>query len=217
MSDSMRRRSGLAATSTVNLAGSVLTCPCHVCAFYTGAEEQDEVLLPFLEEGLAAGDRVMSVGDANLRAEWIDRLRRDGVDVDAAERNGQLQIETWDDVYLRDGRFDADEMLGFVQDTINTGLQRGFARTRGWGNMEWTLRAAPGTEQFLVYESRLNFILPLYHDVLVCAYDVTRFPASVLENVARAHPYLLADGFVQENPYYVPPDELVPEFESRLS
>jgi len=213
----MRRRSGLATAGTINLAGSTLTCPCHVCAFYDGAQEQSELLLPFLEEGLAAGDRVVSVGDAKLRAEWIDRLRRAGVEVDAAERNGQLQIEVWDDVYLRGGRFDADEMLGFVQDTINTGRQRGFARTRGWASMEWTLAAAPGTEQFLLYESRLNYILPLYRDASVCAYDVRRFPASVLVDVARTHPYLLADGFVQENPYYVPPDELVPEFESRLS
>jgi len=213
----MRRRSGLATTGTINLAGSTLTCPCHVCAFYDGAEEQSELLLPFFEEGLAAGDRVISVGNEDLRAEWIDRLRRAGVDVDAAEMNGQLQFEDWEDVYLCNGRFDADEMLSFVQDTINTGLQRGFARTRGWGNMEWTLAAAPGTEQFLLYESRLNYILPLYHDASVCAYDVRRFPASVLGDVARAHPYLLADGLVQENPYYVPPDELVPEFKSRLS
>jgi hypothetical protein len=212
-----RKNSGLAATSTVNLAGSALTCPCHVCAFHNGVEEQDKVLLPFIKEGLEAGDRVMLVFAANKRAERIERLRQSGVDVEGAQRNGQLQIETWDDVYLRDGRFDADEMMGFVQDTINTGRQCGFPRTRGWANMEWALQDAPGVEQLALYESRLNFILPLYGDAGVCAYDTTRFPASVLEDVVRAHPHLLADGFVQENPYYVRPKLLVPELESRLA
>lgn len=213
-----RRQHGrLASTSTVHLAGLALTCPCHVCAFYRGAEEQSRILLPFLKEGLLAGDRVMSVGDVSDRAQWTDRLRQAGVDVTQAERNGQLQMEVWDDVYLCGGRFEPREMLDFVQDAINTGLQRGFSRTRGWANMEWALTGAPGVERLAVYESRLNFILPLYNDAMVCAYNVTRFPASVLEDVARAHPYLLADGFVQENPYYVPPEELVPEFESRLS
>lgn len=209
------RHSRLAATHTVTLAGSALTCPCHVCAFYDGTDEQYDVLLPFLKEGLEAGDRAVTFVDAHERGARIERLRQGGVDVEAAERNGQLEIDTWDDVYLRGGRFEVAKMLGFVQETINTGRGRGFARTRAWANMEWALPDAPGADQLLLYESRLNFVLPLYSEAVVCAYDITRFPASVLEDVARAHPYLLADGFVRKNPHYVPPELLVPEFESR--
>ncbi|MGH6736929.1 MAG: MEDS domain-containing protein [Methyloceanibacter sp.] len=210
-----RRRSAIAATSTVHLAGSALVCPCHVCAFYSSAEEQYAALVPFLSEGLEAGERVVSLVDANERADRIKRLKLAGVNVEAAQRSGQLEIEIWENTYLRDGRFDAEEMLVYLQEAINTGLQRGFARTRGWANMEWALTGAPGAEELALYESRANFILPLYSDAAVCAYDVSRFPASVLEDVARAHPYILADGFVQENPHYVPPEELVPEFERR--
>jgi hypothetical protein len=156
----------------------------------------------------------VSLVDGNERADRIGRLRRGGIDADAAERNGQLEIATWEEAYLQGGRFDTDEMLAFVQDTVNTGR---FARSRVWANMEWALTDAPGVEQLAIYESRLNFVLPLYGDAVVCAYDTARFPASVLEDVARAHPYLLADGWVQENPHYVPPEELVPEFEARKS
>jgi hypothetical protein len=46
----------MAATSKVHLAGSGLNCPCHVCAFYSSAEEQYEVLLPFLKEGWRPGN-----------------------------------------------------------------------------------------------------------------------------------------------------------------
>jgi hypothetical protein len=55
--------------------------------------------------------------------------------------------------------------------------------------MEWALTNAPGVEQLAIYESRLNFILPLYHDASICAYDVTRFPAFVLRT-SRAHPFI---------------------------
>jgi DcmR-like sensory protein len=212
-----RKRSGLAGTGTVNLAGSALTCPCHVCAFYNSPDELHEVLLPFLKEGLEAGDRVVTIVNPGDQADQAHRLTRCGVDVPAAQRNGQLDIETWDNAYLRGGRFDLEEMVGFVQESITTGQQRGFARTRGWANMDWALTGAPGVERLALYESRVNFILPLHNDASVCAYDVTRFPASVLEDVARAHPYLLADGFVQSNPHYVPPETLVPEYEKKLS
>ena len=37
----------------------------HICAFYVGVEERDQVLLPYLREGLRAGDKVICVVDAS--------------------------------------------------------------------------------------------------------------------------------------------------------
>lgn len=211
-----RKRSGLAVTSTVDLAGSALTVPCHVCALYDSAEAQHAALLPFLKEGLEHGERAILVVDPLQRDERIERLKHAGIDVDDAERNGQLVIDVWNDVYFPDGRFDPDAMLNLVQEKINTGHRLGFKRTRVWANMEWALQGPPGSELLAIYESRLNYILPLYGEAVVCAYDVTRFPASLLEDVVRAHPHLCTDGCAGTNPRYEPPDDLLPELESRL-
>jgi MEDS: MEthanogen/methylotroph, DcmR Sensory domain len=170
------KHSGLATTGTVTLADSALRCPCHVCALYRHPEEQYAALIPFVKEGLAVGDRVFTIVDPREREERINRFRHAGIDVDHAARNGQLDIQTWDQVYLADGYFDVDAILGFAQETITTGRQLGFKRMRGWGNMEWALQDAPGVEQLAIYESRMNYILPLYGEASVCAYDVTRFP-----------------------------------------
>jgi hypothetical protein len=201
-------KGGTQAAHTINLAGASLHCPCHVCAFYNSADEQYDALLPFVKEGLDAGEHVVLILGPAERDARIERLRGCGIDVDATQRTGQLEIEVWQDTYLRDGRFDTKATLDLVQGVFDSGIQRGFSRTRGWANMEWALTPAPGVEQLPYYESCVNFIMPQYNDVIVCAYDVTRFPALLLEHVARGHPYLLADGFVQENPYYVPPEEL---------
>lgn len=201
------------ASRTIHLAGTELCCPCHICAFYSSADEQDDALLPFVKEGLEAGEQVTSILGADERDARLARLSEYGIDVEDAQRSGQLDVEVWQDTYLRGGRFDTDAMLGLIQELINTGTQRGFSRTRGWANMEWALTDAPGVEQLGYYESRVNLVLPLYNDAIVCAYDVTRFPAMVLEHVARAHPYILADGFVQENPHYIPPEELLKEID----
>jgi DcmR-like sensory protein len=215
----MGRRStsrGPAATGAVHLAGSSLTCPCHVCALYYDSEEQYAALVPFVKEGIETGDRVVSFAGADEIDERRDRLRQAGIDVEAAERNGQLEISTWHDAYLAGGGFDPDVMLGLVQETINRGRQLGFGRTRAWANMEWALLNVPGVEQLAIYESRLNYILPLYRDAVVCAYDATRFPSSVLEDVIRAHPQLCADGWAASQSHYVPPDVLVPALQSKL-
>jgi hypothetical protein len=128
-----------------------------------------------------------------------------GIDVEAAQRTGQLHIEVWEDAYLRGGRFDADHMLEFVQEALDSGRQRGFARNRVWANMEWALSGTPGVDGLADYENRVNVLLTQHADAVVCAYDVTRFPSAIVEKVVRAHPYLLADGWGQENPHYVPP------------
>jgi hypothetical protein len=190
---------------TVNLAGAPVRCPCHVCALFTGADEQYAVLVPFMREGCAQGERSLHLLDKNERANRLSRLRESGIDVEAAQRTGQLHIEVWEDAYLRGGRFDADHMLEFVQEALDIGRQRGFTRTRVWANMEWALTGAPGAEALADYETRVNVLLRRYGDAVVCAYDVARFPSAIVENVVRAHPYLLADGWGQENPHYVPP------------
>jgi hypothetical protein len=212
-----RKHSGLTTTSKVTLAGSSLGCPCHVCALYSYTEEQYAALLPFLKEGIEAGDRVISFVDPAEREERRNRLRHAGIDVEASERSGQLEISVWDEIYLTGGGFDPDAMLGLVQETINKTRQLGFKRTRGWANMEWALRDAPGVELLAIYESRLNHILPLYGEAVICAYDVTRFPACVVEDVVRAHPDLCADGWAAVHPHYVPPEQLVPELQSKLA
>jgi hypothetical protein len=96
-------------------------------------------------------------------------------------------------------------MLELVQETLATGVRRGFPRTRLWANMEWALSEAPGVDDLDDYESRLNYFLPHYGDAVVCVYDVRRFSASLLEKVIRSHPYVLADDWIQRNPHYVPP------------
>lgn len=72
-------------------------------------------------------------------------------------------------------------MLEFVSNALTSGHQQGFARTRVWANMEWALTGAPGVEALADYESQLNCFLPQSDDAVVCAYDVERFPAAILE------------------------------------
>jgi hypothetical protein len=43
--------------SSIQLAGSTLPCPGHVCAFFSSKAEEDAAYLPFMAEGIAAGDK----------------------------------------------------------------------------------------------------------------------------------------------------------------
>ena len=81
--------------------------------------------------------------------------------------------------------------------------------------MEWALEELPGVEDLLEYETRLNHILPQYDDVVVCTYDVSKFSASVVVDILRTHPWAVVGRTLQQNPFYIPPDQMLREMRSR--
>jgi hypothetical protein len=127
-------------SKTVGLARSRLNCRCHVCAFFHSREDEYKILIPFMKEGLDAGDRAVQIVGADHRAEQIRRLTETGVDALAAEQRGQLVVRTWEDSVLRGGRFDQHAMIGALQEIGADGEQRGSGITRIWADMGWARR-----------------------------------------------------------------------------
>jgi hypothetical protein len=148
--------------------------------------------------------------DAHVR-----RLREAGVDVTAAERRHQLELLPWDETYLRDGRFDQSAMAGMVDEILGNAAADGYPRTRGIAYMEWALGDRPGVSDLVEYEARLNDVLAEHADVVICAYDLMKFPAHLILDVLRAHPAAIVGGALRENPFYTPPATMIAELKER--
>ena len=54
--------------TAMGLPGVAFTPGLHICAFYRGPTQRDELLLPYLREGLAAGDKCICVTDDPAQA-----------------------------------------------------------------------------------------------------------------------------------------------------
>jgi hypothetical protein len=199
----------------VTLAGRSVPGNQHVCAFFNSKDEEYRVLMPFIKEGLERGERAFHVVDPEHRATHLKRLSEAGVPVDDAERRGQLEVRRWQEAYLRDGHFDQRRMIELIQEVLREGKSRGYPLTRLVANMEWALEDRPGVDDIVEYESRLNYVLPKYDDVVVCTYDLAKFDATVVMDIMRTHPMVIIGGILQENPFYAPPDELIKELHSR--
>ena len=199
----------------VRLAGSILDRSRHVCAFFHHKEEEYRVLLPFIKEGFDRGDRAFHMVDPRHRADHLRRLQEAGIPVAEAERKGQLEVRRWEDAQFRDGHFDQNRMLALLEEVFASGKAQGFPLTRLMANMEWALEDRPGLEDFLEFETRVNYLAPKYHDVLCCTYDLSRFGADVVVNILRTHPMVIIGGILQENPFFVPPDEFLCELRER--
>jgi len=199
---------------SVTLAGSALRHRCHACAFFHDAEEEYRLLLPFVQEGFRHGDKIFQIVDGRHRDERRARIGGLGIDLDSAEQSGQLEVRPWENAYLRGGRFDQHAMLALVADVLGKGKDQ-FGLTRLWANMEWSLEDFPGVDDIVEYECRLNDVTSRFEDVVVCTYDLNRFSASVVMDILRTHPQVVVGGILQENPFYLPPEQFLQELRAR--
>jgi hypothetical protein len=81
--------------------------------------------------------------------------------------------------------------------------------------MEWALLAKPGVEDLIEYEARADEKLRNFRGPLICAYDLTKFSASVVMDVLRTHRTVIIGGVLQENPFFVPPEQFLLEIQAR--
>jgi len=164
----------------MRLANATLGQHRHVCAFFHGVEEEYRVLLPFVKEGLARGEKAFHIVDPKLRDEH-----------------------------------NRDRMLACMQDVLEQSQRDGFPLARVMGHAEWASGDWPGVDDFLEYECRLNDIIPKYKDAVICLYNLTKCGGNLIIDVMRTHPMILIGGIVQENPFFVPPDEFLRELRER--
>ncbi len=174
-------------------------------------------MMPFIKEGMERGDRAFHIVNASHRAEHMKRLQQAGIDTAEAEAKGQLDVQHWQETYIKDGRFDQRQMIETLKEAIAPGKTPPGKISRNIAHMEWALEDVPGVHHIVEYEAHLNQALPKHHDPVICTYDLSRFDASVVIDIMRTHPMVIIGGILQENPFFVPPEEMLKEIASRKS
>jgi hypothetical protein len=202
---------------SVQFAGGTLGRQRHICAFFNSIEEEHRVLRSFMKDGFARGEKAFHIVDPGLREEHLKRLTEAGINVQQAMGSGQLEVRRWQDTYLREDHFDQDAMLALIEEVLQSSAAAGYPLTRLLAHMEWALLDKPGVHNLVEYETRLNYVLPKYDDPVICTYDLSKFSSTVVMDIMRTHPDVIIGGVLQENPFFVPPDEFLREIRERRS
>jgi hypothetical protein len=188
----------------------------HVCAFFATPEDEYRILLPFMKERMALGERTVHVMPRD-RKDHADRLRAAGIDVDTATRRGQLELLVSETTYLREGRFDEDAMIAMLAEILDRGAALGFPRTCLMAHAEHVFKDSEDARAFLGYEIRLNKVLARYPDSVICAYDLAEISAGRAAEVLRAHHTVMVNGTLIENPHFVSPEASLHELRELLA
>lgn len=198
-------------TESVSLGILDLAVPIgtHICTFFRGSSGLDEIVLPFLAEGIRAGDKCICITESLAPSDFLSRLALQ-LDVGPPIATGQLELTTPAEAYLRSGRFSTEDMLDYWSAAASATQSDGeFSLTRATGEMPSILDQPDGRAEFFRYEAKLNEFMPSYPQVILCMYDLERFGAEVLMDALRTHPMVVVDGMVHGNPYYIEPGKFL--------
>jgi len=203
------------ASSAVSLAGCPLGHPRHVCAFFNDDDEEYRVLLPFIREGFACGDKAVHVVNPGQHQDHLRRLAEAGIDAETARSTGQFELRTNTEAYLIDGKFDQDRMLEAFEQMASENVRAGFPMSRIVCHMEWAGVGRPYIDDVVEFESRVNAVWQRHDDAVICTYNLGQFGGETVVDIIRTHPFVIIGGILQQNPFFVPPSEFLREVRAR--
>jgi len=203
------------AAAPISLAGSRLGDVRHICAFFNSDEEEYRVLLPFIKDGFACGDKAVHVVNPDQRHDHLRRLASVGIDAGAAESKGQLELRTNKETYLRNGQFDQDRMLAAFEQIASGNAGSGFPLSRIVCRMDWVIEGPSYVDDVVEFESRVNDVWSRHDDAVICTYHLAKFGGEAVIDIMRTHPMVIIGGILQRNPFFVPPQEFLQEYRQR--
>jgi hypothetical protein len=165
-------------------------------------------------DGLAAGEKAIHVVHRRNREEHRNRLSEAGINVEAAERRGQLDVVPGPSSYIEGSSFDQDGALEIIDRLLSEARKKGFRQTRFIGFMDWALEIRG--EDLIAFEALVNPVLAKHGDPVICAYDLSRFNGADVLDIMRTHPAAIVGGIIQQNPFNIPADEMLRELRGRV-
>jgi PAS domain S-box-containing protein len=158
----------------------------HLCQFYQNEQDLIDILVPYFTQGLRSREFCMWITSPPLEAQEAKKALTKAIpNLAYYLRKGQIEIISYSDWYLRDGNFDAAQVLDGWIAKEKDALKRGFDGLRLSGNTFWVERDLWQT--FVDYEEAINSVIVDHKMIALCTYCLAKCTGSDVLDVIRNH------------------------------
>jgi hypothetical protein len=91
----------------------------------------------------------------------------------------------------------------------------GFPLSRICCRMDWAIEDRSYIDDLVEFESRVNDVWRSHDDAVICTYHLRKFGGDTVIDIMRTHPMIIIGGVLQQNPFFVPPEEFLSEVRER--
>ena len=176
----------------VPLAGMAITLGSHLGSFYTTDAGRLRLGLPFLRDGIQAGQACVLFALPDVREQYVQALQREGIDVEAAERSGLLTM-------LTVASLSPEEFIGRLEGTFIDITRQRPGPFRFLGEPVAGLAVVQSVTAFLSFEHQCGALAKRFPMVMLCAYDAREFDGTTILECLKLH----HDTFAYELGYFL--------------
>jgi len=183
---------------------------CHVCLIYDDEEQRRKAVSEYLAAGLARGEQIRYFADRSTPEEIRSWLAEMGVELPDSSDERSFGIIPSTSAYCPQGRFEPEKTIEGMLLRYDRAREAGYSGSCATGEMTWALKGIPGSDRLVDYEVQLNIVSSDFPHSGMCQYDARVFDGAILYKVLQVHPYMIAQGQVVMNPFYMKPEEMLP-------
>lgn len=155
----------------------------HLATFYNTDAGRLRLTVPFLADGLRAGQPCFLEAAGHALDAYVGGLEKQGIEVKAAIDDGRLAISPGPGTSV-------ESALVYWEDSLTHALAAGPNVLRVVGEMSSTRNGFESDRQMIDYEVAFNTISKRFPIVALCQYDVRDFDGETIFKAIRAHPDL---------------------------
>jgi excisionase family DNA binding protein len=171
---------GTSPPSTIVIQDVIVSQGDHLAAFYTTDAGRLRIGLPFLRDGLRAGETVVLRALPAIREHYFAALRNEGVDAAEAIQAGQLML------YPEISGSASEQVARFKQLLTAASRQRP-GQIRILAETLADVHTVGSVAEHMVVEQQVSAVFKRFPVVTICAYDVRAFDAVTVIEALKVH------------------------------
>lgn len=160
----------------------------HVCLTFDSDDERSDAFVDFTAAGVRGGFKMLLFTMAESAESMRDRLRERVPGYQTASARGQVEVAAGQDIYLAEGRFDAERMLRGFATAMDVAERQGYPGLWVTADVARELAEKAGPEALLAYETAVNTLFASGRLAAVCQYDRRLLDGTAMEHICSAHP-----------------------------
>ena len=169
-------------TATLAVGGVSIPPRGHFAPIYSTDEGALSLTVPFLADGLRAGETTFLVAEGEILQRYAAALASEpGVDLEQAAKTGLFVVLRWDGASAQDAIVTWEKLF-------RKALAARPAMLRVAGDMASERQMFPTEAEMMAYEEAYDRMARRYPLVTLCAYDARQFGGETILRMLKAHP-----------------------------
>jgi hypothetical protein len=179
----------------------------HICQIFSSDGERHDSLVNFIVSGLKTGESTACFSENETESSLSGFFSKNGISLNQVQNDGSLILSKTEDVYFENGAFEPERMLKLLKEFYLESQRLNRSGARVIGEMNSKIEKMPGGSRLMEYESKVSLLLRQFPVTAVCQYDARDFDGSTIMDILKVHPYMIVQGSVVHNPFYIQPEQ----------